>query len=214
MCRLSVRPVDSAGEMTKATLPTWRVDQLARHDRFFLRPTSQLPRRIIHGDAAKIAHRADFSSAPVYVLVSGHGDSAKATTPLNWFANVAFRLPARVSPRGRTQCRCCRNAPSAQCPLRCLFSPLDGVDSSGAKTEPTVAKQHRRPTSLPRSVSVPSERRKPHWVQIAEASPKAAMRLEVRKSGSSEVFRMGSELQRINNQGDTGNVARVRIGSP
>ena len=72
------------------------------------------------------------------------------------FANVAFRLLARVSPRGRTQCRCCRNAPSAQCPLRCLFSPLGGVDSSGAKTEPTVAKQYRRPTSLPSSVSVPS----------------------------------------------------------
>ena len=34
------------------------------------------------------------------------------------FANVAFRHLARVSPRGRTQCRCCRNAPSAQCLLR------------------------------------------------------------------------------------------------
>ena len=97
------------------------------------------------------------------------------------FANVAFRLLARVSPRGRTQCRCCRNAPSAQCPLRCLFSPLDGVDSSGAKTEPTVPKQHRRPTSLPRVVSVLSE-----WKNAAEnASEKTRQRRHcARKFGS------------------------------
>ena len=31
------------------------------------------------------------------------------------FANVAFRLLARVSPRGRTQCRCCRNVLSDAC---------------------------------------------------------------------------------------------------
>ena len=106
-----------AGEMAKATLPTRRMDQLVCHDRRLLRLTSEHCGKITHGDPVKIARRADFSSAPVYVLVSGHGDSAKATTRLNWFANVASRLLARVSPRGRTQCRCCRDAPSAQCPL-------------------------------------------------------------------------------------------------
>ena len=80
-------------------------------------------REIIHGVSAKIADRADFSPAPVCVLVTGHGDSAGASTPRNCSANVAFRPPARVSPRGKMKCPCCRNAPSAQCPLRCLFSP-------------------------------------------------------------------------------------------
>ena len=82
---------------------------MVRHDRFFLRLTSQLPRRTIHGDAAKIA--TDFSSSPVYALVSDYGDSAKASTPLNWLANVAFRQPARANLRRKTQSRRCRNAP-------------------------------------------------------------------------------------------------------
>ena len=43
VCRPSVRLVDYAGEMAKAPLPTWRVAQLTRHARFFLRPTSQHP---------------------------------------------------------------------------------------------------------------------------------------------------------------------------
>ena len=56
-------------------------------------------------------------------LVSDYGDSAKAPTPLNWLANVAFRQPARVNLRGKTQSRRCQNAPFAQCPLRRLSSP-------------------------------------------------------------------------------------------
>ena len=42
----------------------------------FSRSLSRHPRRIIHGVSAKRAHRADFSSAPVRVLVGGHGDSS------------------------------------------------------------------------------------------------------------------------------------------
>ena len=121
---LSVCPVDSAGEITKATLPTWRAASLVRHDRFFLRPTSQLPRRIIHGDPAKIAHRADFSSAPVCVLVSGHGDSAKASTPLNWLANVAFRQ-RRFSPPCTGKSAGEDAMPMLpKCPLRAMSSPM------------------------------------------------------------------------------------------
>ena len=119
-----VRPVDSTGKLTKATLPTWRAAQLVRHDRFFLRPTSQLPQEIIHGDSAKIAHRADFSSAPVCVLVSGHGDSAKATTPLNWFANVAFR-ERRFSPSCAGKSAGENAMPMLpKCPPRAMSSPM------------------------------------------------------------------------------------------
>ena len=108
---------------------------MVRRDRFFLRPTRQLPRKLIHGDSAEMTHRADFSPAPVCLLVRVYGHSARAKIPLNWLANVAFRPPVRVSPRGKTQCRCCRHAPFAQCPLRCLFPP----NPMG----PTLAEQQR-----------------------------------------------------------------------
>ena len=124
MCRLSASLVDSAGEMSQATLPTWRVVQLARHARFFLRQTSQLPGEIIDGDSARIADRADFSPAPVCVLESGHGDSAKATTPLDWFANVAFR-------ERRFSLSCTGKSAGEDampmlpiCPLRAMSSPM------------------------------------------------------------------------------------------
>ena len=116
---LFVCTVNSSGEITKATLPTWRAAALVRHDRFCLRPTSQLPRRIIHGDAAKIAHRADFSSAPVCVPISGYGRSERAETPLNWFANVAFCPPAWVSlPGGEAM------PMLPKCPLRAVSTPM------------------------------------------------------------------------------------------
>ena len=121
------------------------------------------------------------SSAPASFLESAHGNSVRASTPLSLFANVACCPPARVSSRGETQCRCYRNAPSAQRPLRCLCFPLDGVDSSEAQTDPTLSKKRRRPSCSPRLVFVLSERQKRHPVQIGEHSPKAELRSEVRQ---------------------------------
>merc|ERR1711951_106919 len=109
------------------------------------------------------------------------GNSVRASTPLSLFATVACCPPARVSSGGETQCRCYRNAPSAQRPLRCLRFPLDGVDSSEAKTDPTLSKKRRRPSCSPRLVFVLSERKKRHPVQIGEHSPKAELRSEVRQ---------------------------------
>ena len=171
-------------------------------------PARQLRRRIIHSVSAEIANRADFLPAPVCFRVGGYGDSAKASTPLNWLANVAFCPPARVNLRRKTQSRGCRNAPSAQCPLQCLSSPADGVDSGRAATEPTVSKQHRRPTSLPRVVSVLSE-----WKNATEnRSEKTRPRRHcARKFGS---FAHGLSTPAEKNQGDAANVARGRIGSP
>ena len=74
-----------------------------------------------------------------------------------------------------------------KCPLLAMSSPMPvfpkpaGVDSGRATTEPTVSKQHRRPTSLPRVVSVLSE-----WKNAAEnASEKTRQRRHcARKFGS------------------------------
>ena len=62
-----------------------------------------------------------------------------------------------------------------------VFPKPAGADSGGATTEPTVSKQHRRPTSLPRVVSVLSE-----WKNAAEnASEKTRQRRHcARKFGS------------------------------
>ena len=127
----------------------------------------------MHGAPAKIPHRAQFSSAPNWGLVSGYGDPAGVSTPLNWLANVALCPPAPINLRGKTRSRCCRNAPSSQCHLGCLSSPKPaGADSVRATTDRTVSKQHRRPTPLPRGVSVLSE-----WENAAEnASEKTRQR--------------------------------------
>ena len=89
--------------------------------------------------------------------------------------------PARVSSRGETQCRCYRNAPSAQRPLRCLCFPLDGVDSSEAKTDPTLSKKRRRPSCSPRLVFVLSERKNATQYRSENTRPKRSC---VRKFGS------------------------------
>ena len=169
------------GKLTKATLSTWRVVRLVRHDRFFLRLPAQLPWRVTHGDSARIARRSGFSSDPGSFLESAHGDSVRASTPLSLFANVACCPPARVSSRGETQCRCYRNAPSAQRPLRCLCFPLDGVDSSEAKTDPTLSKKRRRPSCSPRLVFVLSERKNATQYRSENTRPKRSC---VRKFGS------------------------------
>ena len=61
-----------------------------------------IARRGHFGSIAIAFSCADFSSAPVCLLVRGYGHSTRARIPLNWLANVAFRPPARVSPRGKT----------------------------------------------------------------------------------------------------------------
>ena len=110
ICLVSVWPVDSAGKITKAILPPWRGVHPVRHGRFFLRPPSQHRRRMIHGASAEMTYRADFSRAPVCVLVNSPGDAARASTPLDWFANAALFPAARVSPGGG------RNADAAEMP--------------------------------------------------------------------------------------------------
>ena len=75
-------------------------------------PASSAPRR-------QVAHRADVSSAPACFVERCHGDSARASTPLRWFANAAFCLPARESPRGETQLRTCQSAPT-----RAIAAPM------------------------------------------------------------------------------------------
>ena len=45
---LSVWPVDSAGKITEATLPTWRGVHSVSHDRFFFLPPGRLPRTSIY----------------------------------------------------------------------------------------------------------------------------------------------------------------------
>ena len=154
--RLSVSPVNFAGKISKATLPTWRAGHFVPHVPLFLRAPCQLRRTNIHGDPAKKAYRADASSAPACFLESGHGDSARASTPLSWYANVALRTPTRVSSQGNTQVRTCRRAPSNQLPRRCGYFPTwrGRLQRSQNGAEfPGIASP---PTSLPRLVSVSS----------------------------------------------------------
>ena len=122
---LFVRAVSSAGKTTMKALPTRRAVQLVRHHRFFLRLPSQDPRKKIRRDSARVAHRANLSPAPSCFLVSGHGDSAIASTPLNWFANVAFCPPARVRAPGDYAMAILPKCPFAQFLRRCLFRPLE-----------------------------------------------------------------------------------------
>ena len=106
-----------------------------------------------------------------------------------------------------------------ECPLRTMSSPMFVFPSRWGRLRETNNGADCFETALLpnffaalgfRSVCVKKRR----WEQIGEASPRATARLEVRMSGSPDVFRMGSELRRINNQGEAADVARGRIGSP
>ena len=168
---LSVRAVSSAGKITMKALPTWRAVQLVRHHRFPLRLPSQDPRKKIRRDSARVAHRANLSPAPSCFLVSGHGDSAIASTPLNWFANVAFCPPARVRAPGDYAMAILPKCPFAQFLRRCLFRPLE-------RSTPAARKQSRlsRNTDVAQLFRRPWPRFRPN---LGEDSPETALRSDV-----------------------------------
>ena len=193
---------------TNASLNTWLVVHLVRHDRFCLRLPGQLARRIIDGDSAEMAQCADYSPAQVCLLGSGRSDSARASTPLNWLANVAFCPPARVSPRGEDAMRMLPKRPPAQCPLRLLFSRATGS---------TPAKQKR--SRLFRN-SIVAQLLCCAWspFRLSEKTRLGTDRRSLARHGaalrSSEALCRCAQLRRINNQSDAAKVARGRIGSP
>ena len=124
---------------------------LVSHHRFLLRLPDQLPRKHIHCDFATVAHRGVFASAPRYVPERAHGDYEVASTPLNWFANVASGPPTRVTPAGKNATATPPKCPCAQLLRRCVFCPLE---RSTAEEE----QKQRRPTISTRLVCVPPKR--------------------------------------------------------
>ena len=129
--------VESAGEITQATLLTWRAAQSFRHHWFSLRSPAQLPRGIIYGDSAKMAHRAGFSSVPGSSGNSGYGGSPKSSTisissRASRFACLRGGARRKENPRRRF-----RNAPSLSFFADVRVPRLEGRLRRSKKTEPT-----------------------------------------------------------------------------
>ena len=167
----------SASERTQAILPTRRVVHMVRRDRLYPLPISQYPRRTIHGDPAKMTHGAYFSPAPVCFFVSAHGDSARASTPRNWFANGTFCLPARVSPPSENAIGLLPKCPVRAISSPMLVRPLREGESGVAKAESALPTRHRRPT-----ISSPLAPAPPGWENIRGEWAKAELRSEVSRT--------------------------------
>ena len=131
-------------------------------------------------------------------------------TPLNRFANVAFRPPAQVSTGGNALPMLPKVPPASSSPM---FVPsLREGESGVAKTEPTLPKRRRRPTISPRLACGP-----PEWKSSAAKTPEEICRQrrrfpKFRAHVSS--LRTSGRLRRRNEQSDTADVARGPTGSP
>ena len=203
--------VESAGEITQATLPTWRAAQSFRHHSFSLSSPAQLPRGIIHGDFAKMVHRAGFSSVPGSSGNSGYGGSQKSSS-----ISISSRASRFARLRGGAR-RKKNRGDASEMPLRSLSSPMFvspawKVDSGGARRQSRLRRDsdvaHAACRAWPPSVLMGGKRRE----TIGGHSPQDGAAL-----GHFALlcfFRMGGQLRRKNNSGDTASVKRGRLASP
>ena len=127
---------------------------------------------------------------------------------IGWRTSL-FAPPVRVSPRGATDCRRRRNASSAQCPLRCLFSPNQMWSTPAEQQRSRLFRNSAVAQLLCRAWS-------PFGLNGKSAAENRAEKTRptrhcVRKFGS---FPRGQSTLAVKNQGDAANVAPGRIGSP